>query len=142
MAKIIRSYSALVNEINKVVTVSVKNVAKIVCDKLHDCIDEQYYQDPGFYPNIYKRTETFLNHAVYKMIGDNSAIVGVDTYAMHYKNGFSAKQIVEYASQSMHGNPLYQTTTDDFWSVFLDWADENVPKLLKDELRKNGLSVK
>lgn len=142
MAKIIRSYSALVNEINKCVTVAVKNVAEEVCKKLHDCIDEQYYNDPEFYPNVYQRTETFLTHAVYKMMGNNSAIVGVDTSAMHYKNGFSARQIVEWASESMHGSPLYQTTTESFWDVFIDWADKNVPKLLKDELMKQGLNVK
>lgn len=142
MARIIRSYSALVDEINKAVTVAVRNVAKVVCDKLHDCINEQYYLDSGFYPNIYDRTETFLNHAAYKMISDKSALIGVDTSSMHYKNGFSAKQVVEWASQSMHGSPLYQTNTKDFWSVFIEWADENVPQLLKDELKRQGLNVK
>lgn len=138
----VKTYSALVNEINKRVTLSVKNVAQIVCDKLRECIDEQYYHDPGFYPNIYKRTEAFLNSATYEMIGKDSARVGIDTTGMHYKNGFSARQVVEYAKESMHGAPMYQTETESFWDVFIEWADENVPKLLKNELKKNGLNVK
>lgn len=138
----VKTYSVLVNEINKRVTISVQNVAKILCDKLKECIDEQYYQDPEFYPNIYKRTEAFLNSSTYEMLGKNSARIGIDTTGMHYKNGFSARQVVEYARESMHGAPMYQTDTEDFWSVFIEWADENVPKLLKLELKKNGLNVK
>lgn len=138
----IKTYTALVNELNNRVTLSVQNVAKIVCDKLWECIDEQYYNDPGFYPNIYKRTETFLNSVTYEMIGKNSARIGIDTAGMHYKNGFSARQVVDWAKESMHGAPMYQTTTEDFWSVFIEWADENVPQLLKSELKKNGLNVK
>ena len=53
----VKTYSALVKEINKRVTIAIQNVAKITCDKLKECIDEQYYQDPSFYPNIYQRTE-------------------------------------------------------------------------------------
>ncbi len=138
----VKTYSALVNELNKRVTVSVQNVAKIVCDKLRECVYKQYYQDPGFYPNVYKRTEAFLNSATYEMLGKGTARVGIDTTGMHYKNGFSARQVVEYAKESMHGAPIYQTDTEDFWSVFIEWADENVPKLLKSELMKNGLNVK
>lgn len=138
----VKTYTALVNEINKRVTIAVQNVAKDVCDKLHYFIQEQYYDDPGFYPNVYKRTETFLNHTVYEMLSGNTAKVGVDVGAMHYKNGFSARQIVEYASQSMHGSPLYQTDTESFWDAFIDWADENVPRMLRDELKRQGLTVR
>ena len=141
MVKIIRSYSALVEEVTKAVTIAVRNVAHEVCNKLHDCISEQYYLDPGFYPNVYKRTETFLNSAAYRMISDKSAIIGVDISSMHYKSGFSAKQIGEWASKSMHGSPLYQTSTNDFWSEFITWADANVPQLLKNELKRQGLKV-
>ncbi len=138
----VKTYSALVNELNKRVTVSVQNVAKIVCDKLKECVDEQYYQDPGFYPNVYRRTEAFLSSVTYKILGKNSARIGIHTTGMHYKNGFSARQVVDWAKESMHGAPMYQTDTEDFWSVFIEWADENVPKLLKSELKKNGLNVK
>ena len=138
----VKTYSALVKEINKRVTIAIQNVAKITCDKLKECIDEQYYQDPQFYPNIYQRTEQFLNSTAYEMLGKGTARVGVDTDSMHYKNGFSATQVVEWAMQSMHGSPLYQTDTEDFWSVFIEWADTNVPILLRSELKRQGLTVK
>ena len=138
----VRTYSALVNEINKRVEKAIKIVAEEVCNKLHECINEQYYNDPGFYPNVYQRTEAFLNSAAYEMLGGNSARVGIDTSSMHYKNGFSARQVVDWAKESMHGSPLYQTDTEDFWSVFIEWTDDNVQSLLRSELKKQGLNVK
>ena len=138
----VKGYSALFKEINKRIYISVENVAKIVCDKLREYIDEQYYHDPEFYPNIYKRTFAFLNSTAYEMLDKNSAKVGIDTSTMHYKNDFSAKQVVEYAKESMHGSPLYQTGTESFDDAFIEWADENVPLLLKSELLKQGLNVK
>ena len=90
----VRTYSALVNEINKRVEKAIKIVSEEVCKKLHECINEQYYNDPGFYPNVYQRTEAFLNSAAYEMLGGNSARVGIDISSMHYKNGFSARQVV------------------------------------------------
>lgn len=138
----IKTLAALKAELNISIATAVKNVAIVVCDKLHECIDEQYYRDPGFYPNIYQRTEAFLNSAVYEMLSNNTARVGVDTGSMHYKNGFSARKVVEYAAQSMHGAPMYQTDTEPFWDVFLEWADKNIPLLLKSELKKQGLNIK
>lgn len=137
-----KSYTALVNEINKRVSVAIKIVAEEVCKKLRECINEQYYHDPSFYPNIYQRTEAFLNSAAYEMLSGTSAKVGIDTSSMHYKNGFSANQVVEWAMQSMHGSPLYQTDTEPFWDVFIEWADANVPRLLRTELKRQGLNVK
>ena len=137
-----KSYTALVNEINKRVSVAIKIVAEEVCKKLRECINEQYYHDPSFYPNIYQRTEQFLNSTAYEMLGKSTARVGIDTSTMHYKNGFSATQVVEYAKQSMHGSSLYQTDTEDFWSVFIEWGDKNIPILLRSELRKQGLNVR
>lgn len=138
----IRTYTALVKEINKRVTIAVKNVAEQVCEKLHDCIEEQYYNDHGFYPNVYERTEVFLNSAAYEILSSNSARVGIDIASMHYKNGFSARQVVDWARQSMHGSSLYKTDTEPFWDVFIEWADKNVLLLLKEELRKQKLNVK
>ena len=123
----VRTYSALVNEINKRVEKAIKIVAEDVGEKLHEGINEQQYNDPGFYPNVYQRTRALLKSAGYEMLGGSSARVGIDTSSMHYKNGFSARQVVDWAKESMHSSPLYQTDTEDFWSVFIEWADDNVP---------------
>lgn len=137
----IKTYTALTKEINKRTSIAIENVAKIVCNKLMECIDEQYYKDPEFYPNVYQRTEAFLNSAIYDMLGNNKAQIGVDTDSMRYKNGFPAEQVVKYAAQSMHGSSRYQTSTEDFWSAFIDWCDNNIINLLKTELIKQGLNV-
>lgn len=110
-------------------------------NELRNIIDEQYYKDPDFYPNIYRRTNTFLDSASYQLIGKNMAEIGINTDEMHYYNGFDPDQVVEWASKSMHGSPLYQTGADDFWTTFENWADENVPKILKEELLNQGLKL-
>ena len=137
-----KQYTVLVKELNKRVNDAVESVADIVCTKLRECIDEQYYNDPGFYPNIYERTEQFLNSAVANMIGNGTAEIKVDTSKMHYKNGFSADDVVEMAMQSMHGSPLYKTDTTPAWDVFIEWAGENIISLLKKELNGRGIKVR
>lgn len=138
----ITSYAQLEKELNKHINIAIENVAKIVCNKLMDCIDKQYYNDPGFYPNVYKRTETFLQSATYEMLGSNSAQIGIDSDSMYYKTGFPGRTVVELASKSMHGSERYQTNTESFWDVFEEWCNDNIFKLLKNELRNQGLNVK
>lgn len=121
---------------------AVENAAKEVRDKLYDCINIQYYRDPYFYPNVYKRTKTFLKHAAYMMLTSNTAQIYIDIEGMHYKNNFDSWQVVKWASESKHGSDLYQTPTTDFWTQFIEWCNEDLLKLLKENLRKQGLNVK
>ena len=137
-----KTYSALVNEINKRVEKAIKIVAEEVCKKLRKCIDEQYYNDPGFYPNVYQRTETFLSHVASRLLSSNSAEIYVDIEGMHYKNGFDAWQVVSWASESKHGADYYQTGTEDFWTTFIEWCNANLIVLLKKNLRKYGLKIR
>ena len=104
-------------------------------------MEEQYYNDPEFYPNWYQRTETFLNSCAYEMLSSNKAQIGIDTDSMRYSNNFSGEQVALWASQSMHGAPYYQTNTQSYWSAFLEWADNNVILILKEELEKQGLKI-
>lgn len=121
---------------------AVCETAKTAMEKLQECIETQYYDDPEFYPEFYCRTEEFLNSATWQLLSSTSAEVGVDTAYMRYKNGFDPKQVVEWASESMHGSWKYQTNTEDFWSVFLKWCDENLIKLLRQNLQKHGIKAK
>ena len=131
----------LENYIESVCALAVKNAAKIICDKLKECINEQYYNDPYFYPNVYQRTETFLQSATYDLLSNNSAMIYVDGDGMHYQNGFDSWQVVEWASQSQHGADYYQTNTIDFWTTFMEWCDGNVVNILRQELKKAGINV-
>jgi hypothetical protein len=112
-----------------------------ITKQLREIVDEQYYKDPEFYPNVYRRVNMFLDSASYELIGKNMAQIGIDTDSMHYYNGFDPDQVVEYAAQSMHGSPLYQTSAEDFWTVFTNWAEENVPRILKEELLNQRLKL-
>lgn len=135
------SVVALQNYIESACSKAVENAAIRIKDKLHDFIEEQYYNDPGFYPNWYRRTETFLWANAYEMLSPTKAQIGIDTDSMHYSNNFSGEQVALWASESMHGAPYYQTDTQSYWNAFLEWADENVVLILKEELQKQGLQT-
>ena len=135
------SVVALQNYIESACNKAVENAAKRIKDKLTEFIDEQYYNDTGFYPNWYKRTETFLRSTAYEMLSSTKAQIGIDTDSMHYSNNFSGEQVALWASESMHGAPYYQTDTQSYWNAFLEWADENVASILREELQKQGLQT-
>lgn len=130
----------LKNQIEDACNKAVESTAITVMNKLHDCIDEQYYKDPGFYPNIYKRTNEFFNHVAYDMLTSDKVKIYVDIEGMHYKNDFSPLQVVKWASESKHGADYYKTDTKDFWTVFIDWCNKNLMDLLKNNLRKQGFN--
>jgi len=121
------------------VGVAVKNASEIITAKLKEFVNTQYYQDANFSPNVYQRTEIFLNACAYKMLSDGMSEIGIDTEKMKYKNGFSGDQVAEWAAQSMHGNPNFQTDTLNFWDAFLAWVDANAMNILKSELAKQGI---
>lgn len=120
---------------------AIENSAIRIKDKLREFVKEQYYNDPEFYPNWYQRTETFLNHCAYEMLSSTKAQIGIDTDGMRYSNNFSGEQVALWASQSMHGATYYQTNTQSYWDAFLEWADNNVVLILKEELQKQGLKI-
>ena len=134
------------NDLKKQVDIAcgkaVEATAITMMNKLQDCINEQYYKDPEFYPNVYKRTMTFFNHVAYDMLTSNKAQIYVDIEGMHYKNNFSPWQVVSWAAESKHGADYYQTGTEDFWSVFIEWCNDNLVDLLKSNLRKQGINIK
>nr|DAM62683.1 MAG TPA: hypothetical protein [Caudoviricetes sp.] len=134
--------------------VELKNYMQVLCDKaindtaeeakkqLTKCIDEQYYKDSDFYPNVYERTETFLNSAACQLLSNNSAEIYIDIEGMHYKNNFNAMQVVTWASNSQHGADYYQTSTPDFWSTYIEWCNKSLISLLRKNLKAVGLISK
>lgn len=141
MATVIKNMNDLKNIVNVAINKAIECTAITVMDKLHDCIDEQYYKDPGFYPNVYERTYEFFNHVAYDMLSSNQAQIYVDIEGMHYKNNFSPWQVVKWASESKHGADYYQTNTTDFWTQFIEWCNANMIDLLKKNLRNQGLKI-
>lgn len=128
--------------IEPLVQKALMSTARILAERLRESIDVQYYKDPQFYPNVYRRTYRFLDSASYQLLGKNMAEIFVDTDSMSYYNGFDPEQVVEWAGQSMHGSELYETDTEDFWTVFEEYCDKNALRILKEELHKQGLQTK
>ena len=127
--------------IEPLITKALMSTSRILVGKLRESIDSQYYKDPEFYPNVYKRTYRFLDSASYQLIGKNMAEIFVDDDSMSYYNGFDPEQVIEYAGMSQHGSELYQTNTEDFWTVFENYCEENAIKILRNELQKQGLKL-
>ena len=142
MAKVITNMNDFKKQIQDACNKAVESTAITLIGKLQDCIDKQYYKDPGFYPNVYERTETFLKHVAYSMLSSNQAQIYVDIEGMHYKNNFSPWQVVKWASESKHGADYYQTNSKDFWTVFIDWCNDYLIDLLKKNLRQQGLNIR
>lgn len=142
MAKRFNSAAALQQHLNVICKKAVEDTAKTAGEKLKECIKEQYYDDPGFYPKVYERTGQFLEHAAYQLLSDSSAKIYVDTDGMHYGNNFDPWQVVSWASESKHGADYYQTGNTDFWTVFTGWCNENLINTLKYNLRRYGLKTR
>lgn len=142
MAKTFKTFVELQGYVDTLCKKAIQETAEEARKELQRCVDEQYYQDPQFYPHVYQRTETFLSHVASQMLSSNSAEVYIDIEGMHYKNGFDAWQIVSWASKSKHGADYYQTDTEDFWTTFIEWCNSNLLVLLKKNLKKYGLNVK
>lgn len=141
MAKTFSTMVQLQAMIQPLITKAIMAASVRITRELRNIVDEQYYKDPEFYPNIYCRTNMFLDSASYQLLGKNMAEIGINTDEMHYRNGFDPDQVVEWASESKHGADYFQTSTTDFWTVFEDWADKNVMKILREELVNQGLKL-
>jgi hypothetical protein len=141
MAKVFTSTVQIQQYVNTCIKKALMAASIRIARELRNIIDVQYYRDPDFYPNLYRRTNMFLDSASYELIGSNMAEIGINTDEMHYANGFDPDQVVDWAAQSMHGSELYQTSTIDFWTTFQDWADKNVAKILREELINQGLTI-
>lgn len=139
--RIFKSIVGIENYLEGACEKAILETSKIAQEELTRCIQEQYYNDPGFYPNVYERTETLLRSATYQMLSKTSSEIYIDINGMHYRNGFNPWQVVAWASNSQHGADYYQTSTQDFWTTFIDWANKNLINLLKQNLRKNGIKI-
>lgn len=144
---IIKSFTELENILSKRIGNAVEKTANLMCKKLKECIKEEYYEQ--YEPQFYKRTHEFLNSAVYNMLNTNTASIGIsDKYLnFHYpQQNSSSRQWTGVhqtfmASLGLHGSP-YIYREGAFWETFEKWCDENVLRLFKEELQKQGIDIK
>lgn len=134
-----RTYSALVNAMNKHINVAVENACNRLLGTLQELIDTEYYDQ--FEPDYYKRTYQFWKSATTKMLTKNCGEIFMDEDAMDYGNYWDGECQLQFASRGYHGTTAIQTE-GRFWSAFIDFCEQNASKILKEELIKQGLTIK
>ncbi|WP_024347377.1 hypothetical protein [Lacrimispora indolis] len=117
---------------------AVQETAKIVRDKLEQFINEDFYST--YKPLFYDRTYMFLKSPKFNLLDSKTAEVFIDTDVMHYL-GISGEDVANLASYGFHGS-IDIFRPGFYWTDFINWCDENVRRLIKENLKKQGLQVK
>ena len=134
-----KTYSALVSAMNKNINIAVENACNRLLGTLQELIDTEYYDQ--FEPDYYKRTYQFWRSATTKMLTQNCGEIFMDEDAMNYGTYWDGELQLQFASRGYHGTTAIQTE-GRFWQTFLDFCEQNAVKILKEELRKQGINVK
>ena len=145
-----KSYTQLVSEMNKSVSIAVKNASNRLLEVLKTFIQEDYYN--MYEPLYYERTNMFMSSAVAEMLGQTSASIGISDAFMNYEyqanyrlqdnsNGhWTGEDQVYMANAGFHGN-AYIYRDGHFWKDFEDYCDKHALEILREELRKAGLNI-
>lgn len=135
----VRTYSALVNEINRRITIAIENVSKKMVEQLRFYLIDDFYN--MYEPVQYKRTNQLRDDAPsYEMLSKNMAKIFIDSDKLNYRDA-TGYEVANMASLGFHGN-INIFRHGFYWTDFIDWSNKNVPKILKDELKQQGLNVK
>lgn len=151
-SKVFRSPAELQNHMQELCDEAVANASNRLLEELQKYIIEDYYNQ---YAPIYyiPRTEMFYKSAIAKMLGKSTASIGISDLYMDYQyparynnvdetTGHWTGEIqTQFASRGYHGTTAIQTE-GRFWSDFEDYCEKNAIKILKEELRKVGFSIK
>nr|WP_024835403.1 hypothetical protein [Clostridium sp. 12(A)] len=135
--KIATNLNVLDDYLQEACDVAIEKVAKIVRDKLEEFILEDFYNT--YSPLFYARTYAFLKSPKYSILGNTTAEVFIDTDVMQYL-GISGEDVANLASFGFHGS-IEIFREGFYWSDFINWCNENVPRLLKIELKKQGINT-
>lgn len=117
---------------------AIQETAKIVRDKLEEFINEDFYS--MYRPQFYDRTYSFLKSPKFNLLDTKTAEVFIDDDVMHYL-GISGNDVATLASYGFHGG-IDIFRPGFYWTDFIKYCDENVPRLIKENLKKQGLQIK
>lgn len=138
MTKTFTSNIQIQNFLESACEKAVQETAKIVRDKLEQFINEDFYST--YKPLFYDRTYMFLKSPKFNLLDSKTAEVFIDTDVMHYL-GISGEDVANLASYGFHGS-IDIFRPGFYWTDFINWCDENVRRLIKENLKKQGLQVK
>ena len=141
MAKIFSTVVELQKHMELACRKAIGNACNRLLGQLQKIIDEEYYD--VFDPERYKRTYQFWESATTKMLSNTCGQVFMNPSAMHYNPGWSGKAQIESAAKGLHGGWDYEGVSDHkYWEVFMDYCEKNAVKILKEELKAQGIPVK
>lgn len=141
MAKVFASVVQLQQHMESACRKAIENACNRLLGRLQEIIDEEYYD--VFDPEKYKRTYQFWESATTKMLNDTCGQVFMNPRAMNYKVGWSGEKQIITAAKGLHGGWDYESVSDHkYWEVFMDYCDQNAVKILKEELKLQGVPVK
>ena len=141
MAKTFSTVIELQRHMESACRKAVKNACDRLLGKLQEIIDEEYYD--VFDPERYKRTYQFWESATSEMLSNTCGQVFMNPNAMHYKPGWSGEAQIDSAAKGLHGGWDYEGVSDHkYWEVFMDYCERNAVKILKEELKAQGIPVK
>lgn len=129
----------LENYVEAVCKKAVENTCNRLLGTLQELIDTEYYDQ--FEPDFYKRTYQFWESATAEMVTKTCGKVFMDESKMNYNDFWNGKKQLIYANQGFHGSKNIQTE-GRFWQSFIAFCKSNAENILKEELKKQGVSVK
>lgn len=140
MATVIKNMNDIKKQIDATCSRAVENACNRLLGSLQQIIDEEFYD--VFDPQYYRRTYQFWKSATTKMLNQTCGQVFMDKSAMNYNNFWTGERQLQSANIGSHGGISTDETKEHrFWDVFIDFCEENCIKILKEELRKQGLNV-
>lgn len=126
------------NYIQHLCTEAIRYAMQRCVAKLREIIDEEYYSQ--YEPLVYQRTGSFYRSALATLLSPTSAEIGIDESVMNYGSYWDGETQAEFASRGYHGTTAIQTE-GRFWASFEDWMNQNAIKVLKEELKRQGLNL-
>ena len=140
------SFAELQQHIDAACQVAVKNTSEKLANTLQEYINTHFYE--WYTPSVYERTWNFYESASYEFVGRACTKIGLSPKYLSFKypsvgtvdRSITGAQQAELAEKGYHGNPtiLYG---GQFWSSFVEYAEQNAVSMLKEELRKQGLKI-
>ena len=145
MAKVFKSIIDVNNYIENACEQAIKAVAERMTEELKSYIQEDFYNQ--YSPRFYRRSYQLLKSPKYNMLDPKSAEIFIDIDSIDYLIGsnerynYDEADIVKLASLGYHGIiDIFRPGM--FWEDFIEWCNKNVPYLMKQELKKQGIPVK
>lgn len=141
MAKVYSTFVALQKDIEVRTSKAVKIASTRLLGKLQELINSEFYDQ--YDPTRYQRTFQFYDSAVTEMLTSLSAEIFMDASLMQYKNDWTGETQIEAANQGIHGGwYTEESLRHKYWDVFEDYCDKNAVPILREELRKQDLTIK